>query len=283
VEARREGGDEMRRFNCDTANWHVFARGTRRLRLFRDKQDYTRFLNNLTYALKRSGCVLWAFALMSNHYHLVLRGSSAQLTSCMRRLNMMYSRYHNKRYALDGHTFDGPYQAFRQSTPLLMLHTIAYVFFNPVKGGLCARPEDYPWSCCRCYLNLIGSPLEVDAAALAASIDPDIQRAWTRFHQAMEQQARRPAKTTVRRPTMIELHQEQFEWLVEHANAVSDRLQGESPTLVAMHWARQIGVTPKAIARVLGKSNTGSTRFQLCMFNKRLEADPKLKERLALR
>jgi hypothetical protein len=200
----------------------------------------------------------------------------------MRRLNMMFSRYHNKRYKLDGHTFDGPYQAFRQATPYLMLHTIAYVFYNPVKGGLSRRPEDYPWSCCRCYLDMTGSPLTVEAGRLMASIDPDTKKVWSRFRQAMENEARRAAKATAGRPTMMELHQEQFEWLLEHAKEASDRLKGEDPTLVAMHWAREIGVTPKAMARVLGESMTGSIRVQLCRFNKRLKEDPELRERLAL-
>ena len=272
----------MRRFDCDTANWHVFARGARRLQLFRDDQDFTRFLNILVYALKESGCILWAYALMSNHYHLVLRGSSAELTACMRRVNFMYSRYHNKRYSLDGHTFDGPYQAGRQVTPWLMLHTIAYVFFNPVKGGLCVRPEDYPWSCYRCYLGQPGSPLGVEAADLMATIDPDLKKVWASFNLAMELQERRPSKPKIGRPTMIDLHQEQFEWLLEHARNIADRLEGEDPLLVAMHWARDIGVTPKAIAKVLRYPATDRVRKQLFNFNKRLQENSDLKDRLAL-
>jgi len=272
----------MRRFDCETAHWHVFARGARRLQLFRDDQDFARFLNILTYALKKSGCILWAYALMTNHYHLVLRGSSAELTACMRRVNSMYSHYHNKKYSLDGHAFDGPYQAFRQATPWLMLHTIAYVFFNPVKGGLCVRPEDYPWSCHRCYLGQQGSPLRVEAAGLMATIDPDLKKVWAAFNLAMELQERRPSKPKPGRPTMIDLHQEQFEWLLEHANSIAGRLEGEDPLLVAMYWARDIGVTPKAIAKVLGYAATDRVRKQLFRFNQRLQENPDLRERLAL-
>src|SRR5687767_9259733 len=89
------GGSAMRRFHCDTAIWHVFARGARRLHLFHDDEDFSKFAIFLAFAVKKSGCVLWAFALMNNHYHLVLRGASAQLTACMHRLNRLYSAYHN--------------------------------------------------------------------------------------------------------------------------------------------------------------------------------------------
>jgi hypothetical protein len=159
---------------------------------------------------------------------------------------------------------------------------MAYVFYNPVKGGLCVRPEDYAWSCCRSYLDLPGSALEVDAAGLMGTIDPDIRKVWKAFHLAMELQEKRESKPQAGRPTMIELHQEQFEWLLNHAKEISGRLGGEDPVLVAMHWARDIGVTPKAIARVLGYSRTDSIRKKLFKFNKRLEENAELRERLAL-
>jgi REP element-mobilizing transposase RayT len=271
----------MRRFDCDTANWHVFARGARRLQLFRDDQDFSQFLTFLGYALRKSGCILWAFALMTNHYHLVLRGSSAELTGCMRRLNTIYSRYHNRRYHLDGHTFDGPYQAVRQPIWLLMLSTIAYVLFNPVKGGLANAPEDYAWCSGRCFAGLPGSPLRVDTARLMESMGVPLKKAWGLFHRAMGIEARRPPRPSIR-PTMTELHQSQFEWLLEHARTVSDRFQGEDPTQVAMYWARGIGVTPKAMAKVLGLPDTCTIRAAVHRLKQRVRQDPELGSRLSL-
>jgi REP element-mobilizing transposase RayT len=269
----------MRRFHCDTANWHVFARGARRLQLLRDDQDCAQFTKCLAYSLKRSGCILWAFALMTNHYHLVLRGSSDQLTACMRRLNAMYSRYHNKRYGLDGHTFDGPYQAFRQATPLLMLRCIAYVFFNPVKGGLCINPEDYPWSGCRAYLGLPGSPLPIKANLLIDSLGLGPQQGWARFHEAMLREAKRSEPTKAGRLTMTELHMTQFEWLLEAATAMADQLPDEDPSLVAMYWARSVGITPRAMAKVLGLESTASIRDRLYRLEGRLQKNPDLRKR----
>jgi REP element-mobilizing transposase RayT len=266
----------MRRLHCNTATWHVFARGCRRLELYRDDADYARFIALLAYSLRESGCVLWAFALLSNHFHLVLRGSSDQLTACMRRLDGGYSRYHNKRYGHTGHAFDGPYQAFRQRSLTLTLGTIAYVFANPVQGGLCARPEDYPWSGYRCYIGEPGSPLPIDADALIKKVDVESKRAWGLFHQAMRAELRRPPKPSFGRPTMLEVHVRQFERLRDYAKEHAGQLKGENPTKVAIYWARQCGVTPRAIARALGLKSTQEIRDVLHALKIRLRRDPDL-------
>jgi hypothetical protein len=194
----------------------------------------------------------------------------------------MYSRYHNKRYVLDGHAFDGPYQAFRQATELLMLHTIAYVLYNPVKGGICQNPEDYPWSSAGSYLEGPLKPSLVNPIPLMTSIHPDPKKAWSRFHEAMAQEARRPSKQSLARPTMSELHQKQFEWLLDHARRSVEQLGTEDPTIVAMHWARQVGVTPKAMAKVLGLNSTSPIRDALYRFNRRLRLEPGLQTKVEL-
>jgi REP element-mobilizing transposase RayT len=268
----------MRRLHCDPAPWHVFARGCRRLELFQDPADYARFLQILAYSLKESGCLLWAFALMPNHYHLVLHGSSEQLTACMRRLDGGYSHYHNKRYGHTGHAFDGPYQTFRQRSPTLSLWTIAYVFANPVLGGLCPRPEDYPWSGYRSYLGQPGSPLWIDVDSLISKMDVGPTRAWALFHQAMQTELRRPPKPAFGRMTMMEVHVQQFERLLEYAKEHAGQLRGEDPAKVAMYWARQCGVTPRAIARALGLASTREVRDALHAMKVRLGRDPWLSD-----
>jgi REP element-mobilizing transposase RayT len=266
----------MRRFSCETADWHVFARGARRLQLFRDNEDFERFLRFLAYSLKKSGCTLWAFALMTNHYHLALRGSSRELTSCMRRLNGLYSRYHNHKYGLDGHTFDGPYQAFRQATSLLLLHCMAYIFFNPVKAGLCSKPEDYPWTCVRSYIGVEGSPWIVDPDALIAHLGVGPQAGWARFHQAMEQEARRPERLRPGKLSMQEVHARQFEWLLEQTKSEPGWPTDEERDLVAIHRARLVGIAPKVIGSVLG-CTSASIRNRMYRFHARLRRDPDLR------
>jgi len=272
----------MRRFRCGTAIWHVIARGARRLELFRDDEDFSKFTTFLAFAVNKSECALWAFALMNNHYHLVLRGASKQLGACMHRLNLLYSSYHNFRYGLEGHTFDAPYHAYRQATPLLSLRCLAYVFMNPVKAGLCRRPEDYGWSGYRCFAGLPGSPIRIDSGKVLQALGFSPKTGWARFHQAMDREARRPGRRGASGTmTMVEVHQEQFECLLDYAKDHADQLSGEDPGMVAMYWGRQCGIAPRAMVRSLGLTNSPALRQELRRFTVRVSKDHSLRDRLS--
>jgi REP element-mobilizing transposase RayT len=263
------------------ADWHVFARGARRLELFRDREDYLNFISVLQYALAASGCVLWAFTLMTNHYHLVIHATSGELTECMRRLNGMYSAYHNRKYGLEGHAFDGPYRAYRHNSVLLLLRTIAYVFLNPVTAGLADRPEDYFWSSYKSFLGLPGALMPLDTSLLMSRIDSNPQVAWTRFYRAMERETIRLKQKPTRGLSMVDVHRQQFEWLLEHALENAAAL-GEDPRVVAMYWARQCGISPRAIVAVLGDVSSAQVGKQVLRLRSKVNQDPSLAKRLSL-
>lgn len=267
----------MRRKKRKPIGWHVFARGTRRLQLFHDDQDYLQFIIFLKHALSRSGCALWAFVLMSNHYHLVLYGSSEQLTRCMLALNRLYAVYHNTRYQFSGHCFDGPYQAYPQPSPLLLLRTVAYVFLNPVDAGLSPSPEAYRWSCYRSYTDLVGESLiKVDPAGLMSRVNKSLRTAWELFHRAMEREARRPKLRNPAKFTMVEAHAQQFEWLLEYARERPTQWGGEDPDVVSMYWGKDIGISSRAIARVLRMNDPADVSRLVYRLRKRLESNPQL-------
>ena len=94
----------------------------------------------------------------------------------------------------------------------------------------------------------------------------------------MQSELRRPPKPSFGRMTMMEVHVRQFERLLEYAKERAGQLRGEDPAKVAMYWARQCGVTPRAIARALGLASTQEVRNALHAMKARLEREPWLND-----
>jgi REP element-mobilizing transposase RayT len=88
----------------------------------------------------------FAFCVMPNHLHLVVQHGSARLGELMqpllRRVALLVQRTHDVR----GHVFGKPYFAGPCMNPEHLRNAIVYTHLNPVRAGLCAGPEDWPWS-----------------------------------------------------------------------------------------------------------------------------------------
>lgn len=270
----------MKRVQTGERIFHVFNRGARRLTLFYEDTDYRMFLGLLSRALQRSGCLLYAYCLMSNHYHLILKGTSEQLTLCMRLLDWKYAMYHNRRHRLKGHVFDGPYRAYRQRSLWSIFWRIAYVFLNPVLAGIAREPGSYAWSGYKSFLGVPGSPMRVTRPEEMIHLGPDRESANREFLKILQDVQAYELSKTSRGPRAIDVNQVQFEWLMKRAHERLDKCAGERPTLVAMYWGHDAGIPPRAMAKSLGEPNVGKVRSALSRFRARLEANPELLQRL---
>ncbi len=74
----------------ENAFYHITARGNERRTIFVSDRDYRKFLTYLRDALQKYGCILHAFALMRNHYHLIFQTPMANLSSFMHSVNSAY-------------------------------------------------------------------------------------------------------------------------------------------------------------------------------------------------
>jgi REP element-mobilizing transposase RayT len=143
---------------------HITARGNARQTLFVDDADRRTFLETLELTLTRHGWICHAYCLMTNHYHLLIEAPEPSLGAGMLLLNGTYARYFNRRHALVGHVFQGPYRAEPIAHEGHLLETCRYIALNPVRAGLVTRPYDWPWSSYRATAALAQQPpcLSVD-------------------------------------------------------------------------------------------------------------------------
>ncbi len=129
--------------------FHVINRGVRRLRLFDRDGDYRAWLNCFAEAQDRVPVDVFAYCLMPNHFHLIVRpAEDGHLAEFMRLGTVTHSkRWHQYRgSAGTGAVYQGRYAAFPIQTNRYFLNACRYVEGNALRAALVARAEDWKWS-----------------------------------------------------------------------------------------------------------------------------------------
>lgn len=169
------------------AFYHVFNRGNRREKIYRDSEDYETFEQYLIEAAEWSGVELFAWCLMPNHFHLLLETPDGNLSQFMRRLKTRYAKHFNQIYRLVGHVFQGRYRAILCDKESYLLELVRYIHLNPLKvktGSLCKSPEEWSWSSHRHYLRGQGpSILKRGMGQVLSRFGGDITGAVQRYQQ----------------------------------------------------------------------------------------------------
>ncbi len=128
------------------AVYHLTARGNRREDIYLDDEDRISFLKIVGKTVSRYNWICHAYCLMDNHYHLLVETPDTNLSLGMRQLNGMYTQCYNRRHKKVGHVFQGRFKSILVDRESYLLELCRYIVCNPVKAGLCKRPEDWNWS-----------------------------------------------------------------------------------------------------------------------------------------
>lgn len=127
---------------------HVIVRGNERRPIFLEDQDRSFFLKRFSFLLQETDTDCLAWALLTNHFHLLLRPRSGCLATFMRRLLTSYAVTFNLRHERCGHLFQNRYKSFVCEEESYFLELVRYIHLNPLRAG---RVEDltelavYPW------------------------------------------------------------------------------------------------------------------------------------------
>ena len=120
------------RIEYEGAIYHVMARGNLRQAIFRSPRDRRRFLDKLEETAERHGLRVYAWALMTTHYHLLFCTPRGNLSRAMHQLQSSYSSYVRVRHSLSGHVFGGRYKARLVEGDHYLLALTRYIHLNPL-------------------------------------------------------------------------------------------------------------------------------------------------------
>ena len=115
---------------------HIICRGIERRNIFRDNTDRYRFLERLGKILTRTETPCYAWVLMPNHFHLLLRTGNVPIAFVMRRLLTGYVVTFNLRHRRTGKLFQNRYKSILCQENTYLLELVRYIHLNPVRGGL---------------------------------------------------------------------------------------------------------------------------------------------------
>jgi len=136
---------------------HIVQRGINREPCFFAEEDYHCYLHWLEEAARDCRCAIHAYALMTNHVHLLLtptaNGSPAKL---MQLLGRRYVQYINRFYRRTGSLWEGRYKSSLVQAETYLLACYRYIELNPVRAGMVVDPGQYRWSSYRA--NGLGLP-----------------------------------------------------------------------------------------------------------------------------
>ena len=141
------------RRKSESGIYHVILRGMNRQQIFYDEEDYAYFIHLLDRFQDISNYELYAYCLMGNHIHLLLKTGEEPLDRVFRRIGASFVYWYNLKYQRVGHLFQDRFRSEPVEDDRYFLTVLRYIFRNPVKAGLCTKPEEYPYSNIKEYIG----------------------------------------------------------------------------------------------------------------------------------
>ncbi|WP_291064511.1 transposase [Hydrogenophaga sp.] len=137
---------------------HLIQRGNNRQPIFARPDDYRHLLALLAENAAKFRVAIHAYVLMSNHFHLLATPETSDgLPQMMQALGRRYVRYFNDCQSRSGTLWEGRYRSTLIESERYLLVCMAYIDLNPVRAGLTAQAQDYPWSS---HAHYIGQRLD---------------------------------------------------------------------------------------------------------------------------
>ncbi len=134
------------RVKSKSGTYHIIMRGINRQTLFEDEEDYIRFVQTLERYKEVCGYSLYAYCLMGNHVHLLLKEDKHPLETIMRKICGSCVLWYNKKYDRVGYLFQDRFKSEPVEDEAYFLTAIRYIFQNPLKANLVTEISNYAWT-----------------------------------------------------------------------------------------------------------------------------------------
>lgn len=126
--------------------YHVTTHGDGDMMIFEGPSEKRRLLDLLADTAEESDWAMYAWCVMGNHYHFLLKTPDDNLSEGMHHINMTYGEWYNMCRGRHGHVFQDRFFSILITQDSHLLEASRYVVLNPLRVGLVAAPQEWPWS-----------------------------------------------------------------------------------------------------------------------------------------
>lgn len=185
------------RIDAPGALHHVIGRGIEGADIYRSDGDRDGFLSRLEAVLEETKARCFAWALIPNHFHLLIRTGKEPLSALMRRLLTGYSVAFNRRYERKGHIFQNRYKSILCQEDAYLLELVRYIHLNPIRAGQVrdlADLESFPYTGHSALMGAVLRPWQDTdwVLRLYGENGDNARKGLRRFMQAGIKKGRRP-------------------------------------------------------------------------------------------
>ena len=181
------------RIEYEGAFYHLMSRGNDLSDMFKEDQDRIIFLDTIGQMSERFEIEVFAYVLMSNHYHLLVRTKRANLKRAMQWFGTTYTQRFNWRNSRSGHLFQGRYKSIIVQNEAYMLQLSYYIHRNPLRAGIVKRLADYSWSSYKVYAYGRKTPKWLSTRLILSQFEarPDREKSYREKVQKYAKQEKR--------------------------------------------------------------------------------------------
>ena len=133
--------------------YHIMQRGINQQQIFEDDEDNEKLLDVLGECKILSGFELFAYCLMGNHTHFLMKTHEEELDRIFKRIGARYVYWYNNKYQRCGHLYQDRFRSETIESDRQFLAVLRYIHQNPVKANLCGSVGKYKWSSYNEYLG----------------------------------------------------------------------------------------------------------------------------------
>ena len=153
-----------RRPRIDLAGFHhLINRGIDRSNIYRSDEDKENFLEILCKACSIYKVNVHDYCLMDNHYHLLVKTTSENLSFFMRQVNSNYAKYFNKKYKRTGYLWQGRYSSWYITSEQYLYDLFRYIEHNPIEAKMTNKIGEYPFTLLATVINSNQKPIKCAA------------------------------------------------------------------------------------------------------------------------